>query len=177
LQGSLRENDSRSPCNQSFNIPSPDIIARGQFSEIKKTDYARQVLFKGDEVGQMMKVVGEEGTSLEDYIDYLKSEFFDSVFLQQNAFDAVDASTPAERQKYVFDRLLLMLTAGYDLADKETARSFFNQMRQIFLDWNGTAMDSDEFKKSEEELMGMLKGKRKESDEEARAQFDRLFGN
>ena len=32
---------------------------------------------------QMMKVVGEEGTSIDDFITYLKSEFIDAVYLQQ----------------------------------------------------------------------------------------------
>ena len=39
-------------------------------------DTARNILFKGDAVRQMMKVVGEEGTSLEDFLIFLKAEFF-----------------------------------------------------------------------------------------------------
>jgi len=35
-------------------------------------EYAREFLFKGHEVHQMMMVIGEEGTSLEDFIVYLK---------------------------------------------------------------------------------------------------------
>ncbi|MFH1310521.1 MAG: V-type ATP synthase subunit A, partial [Candidatus Omnitrophota bacterium] len=50
-------------------------------------------LTKGDAVSQMMKVVGEEGTSLEDFVIFLKSDFFDNVYLQQNGFDKVDAAT------------------------------------------------------------------------------------
>ena len=42
----------------------------------------------------MMKVVGEEGTSLEDFVVYLKSEFLDAVYLQQDAYDDVDGATP-----------------------------------------------------------------------------------
>ncbi len=45
--------------------------------EAAKVAEARAVLFRGNEVNQMMKVVGEEGTSQEDYVIYLKAEFFD----------------------------------------------------------------------------------------------------
>ena len=38
--------------------------------------YAKDILFKGDQVRQMMKVVGEEGTSMDDFIFYLKSCYF-----------------------------------------------------------------------------------------------------
>src|SRR6202041_1644849 len=38
----------------------------------------------GSEIGKRMEVVGEEGTALEDLIIYLKSEFYDFVYLQQN---------------------------------------------------------------------------------------------
>ena len=51
---------------------------------------AREILRHGSEVNQMMKVIGEEGTAIEDFVTYLKSEFLDYVFLQQNTFDEVD---------------------------------------------------------------------------------------
>jgi len=60
--------------------------------------YAHSFLERGAEVGAMMKVVGEEGTSLEDYVVYLKSEFLDAVYLQQNSFDPVDAAVSPSRQ-------------------------------------------------------------------------------
>lgn len=141
----------------------------------EKADFARKALFRGDEVSQMMKVVGEEGTSIEDFIHYLKGEFLDSVYLQQNAFDKVDASTSKERQKYVFDKLLTITMANLNLTDKDEARSYFNQMRQKFLDWNGSAMESDEFKKIESELMEMLSGKSAEPIKDLYDRFEKSF--
>ena len=64
----------------------------------------------------MMKVVGEEGTSLDDYVVYLKSEFLDAVYLQQNSFDAVDAAVGPERQKRTFGLILEILAAAFRLA-------------------------------------------------------------
>ncbi|MCK9598699.1 MAG: V-type ATP synthase subunit A, partial [Sphaerochaeta sp.] len=51
----------------------------------KKVEYARGILFKGSEINQMMKVVGEEGTSIADYVTYQKSELLDACYLQQNS--------------------------------------------------------------------------------------------
>ncbi|MBQ8561824.1 MAG: V-type ATP synthase subunit A, partial [Spirochaetaceae bacterium] len=115
-------------------------------------DYARSCLFRGAEVGQMMKVVGEEGTSLEDFILYLKSEFLDSVYLQQNSFDEVDAAADVERQTYVFKLLLKVLGSDFVLESKDEARGYFNQMRQKFIDWNYSVWQGDEFKKNEADI-------------------------
>jgi V/A-type H+-transporting ATPase subunit A len=122
----------------------------------EKVGYARGVAFKGNEVNQMMKVVGEEGTSLEDYIIYLKSELLDDVYLQQNSFDPVDGAVGVERQKYTFDRLFRILATQFDLENKERARQYFNQIRQKFLDWNGIEWDTEQFKSQEQELVTQI---------------------
>jgi V/A-type H+-transporting ATPase subunit A len=121
-----------------------------------KVSYARDIAFRGNEVNQMMKVVGEEGTSLEDYIIYLKSELLDDVYLQQNSFDPVDGAVGVDRQKYTFDRLFRILATEFELDNKERARNYFNQIRQKFLDWNGIKWDTKEFKAQEEELTTLI---------------------
>lgn len=67
-------------------------------------DFARYYMHRGNEIEQMMKVVGEEGTSLDDYIVYLKGEFLDAVYLQQNSFDEIDSAVTVERQNYSFQK-------------------------------------------------------------------------
>lgn len=86
----------------------------------------------------MMKVVGEEGTSEDDYLLYLKGEFFDAVYLQQNGFDPADASVTPERQAHVFTYVMDVLARGMKFTDKTEARNKFNVLRMKFLDWNGT---------------------------------------
>ena len=123
-------------------------------------EYARGVLHRGAEVGQMMKVVGEEGTSIDDYIWYLKAEFADAVYLQQNAFDAVDAAVDTERQTYVFGLLFDLLTSRLNFGAKEEARSWFAQLRQRVLDLNGAEWMSDSFKEIEHDVRSTI-GSRK----------------
>ncbi|MFH1309719.1 MAG: V-type ATP synthase subunit A, partial [Candidatus Omnitrophota bacterium] len=110
----------------------------------------------GDAVSQMMKVVGEEGTSLEDFVIFLKSDFFDNVYLQQNGFDKVDAATPADRQEYVFKKTADILKKEILFKDKADARQFFYNLRHKYIDWNYKEWQSKEFKKQEQEIDGLV---------------------
>ena len=118
----------------------------------KKSAFCKNIIQHGKEIDSMMKVVGEEGTTLEDYITYLKSEMLDAVYLQQNSFDLVDANCGKARQRYVTDKLVCVLGSGYALDNKDDARAFFNRMRQRFIDWNYAEFESDAFKKAEAEI-------------------------
>ncbi len=118
----------------------------------EKSAYCKNVLVQGDEIGSMMKVVGEEGTSLDDYVTYLKAEMLDAVYLQQNSFDLTEANCTRERQCYVIDKLICILGSDYTLNDKDSARSFFNHMRQLFIDWNYTEFKSADFKAAEADI-------------------------
>lgn len=133
----------------------------------EKTELARSILFRGDEINQMMKVVGEEGTSLEDYIIYQKSEFIDAVYLQQDSFDPNDSSVSVDRQRYIFELLYKILISRFDLADKEAVRSYFNKLRQKFLDWNNSEFVSDVFNKIEADLESLITEQIKNVQQEA----------
>ncbi|MCL2481631.1 MAG: V-type ATP synthase subunit A, partial [Spirochaetaceae bacterium] len=138
-----------------------------------KVEYGRKLLFKGNDVAQMMKVVGEEGTSIEDYILYLKSDFLDAVYIQQNSFDPVDNAVLLERQKHIFEIIFEILGSNFDLQSKDEARQYFNQLRQLFLDYNGTGWQTDEFKAKEKELRGMLSSKQKSIEETVAAMLEK----
>ncbi len=117
-----------------------------------RVERARSILRNGNEVGQMMKVVGEEGTSLADFTTYLKAEFLDAVYLQQNAFSESDATTPVERQQVMFDVVEKALLAAYKFSEKDETRKFFLDLQQTFIDWNDKPWQSEEFKELEKAL-------------------------
>jgi len=127
-----------------------------------RVDFARALFRSGQEVNQMMKVVGEEGTTTEDYIEYLKSDFLDSVYFQQNSFDEVDNSVSVERQTYTLEKVLRILGSDFDLKTKDDARSYFNSLRQLFIDWNYSTWKDDSFtdiEKKIDELYAQKNGK------------------
>ena len=123
--------------------------------DYEKMEFCKNILHNGDEIGSMMKVVGEEGTSLSDYIIYLKAEMLDAVYLQQNSFDLIEANCGKVRQRYVTDKLVYILGSDFAVEGKDDARSFFNRLRQKFIDWNYTEFESDAFKKAEAEIDAM----------------------
>ncbi|MBN1545969.1 MAG: V-type ATP synthase subunit A [Syntrophaceae bacterium] len=138
------------------------------------TAYAWDILFRGNDVAQMMKVVGEEGTSIEDYIVYLKSDFLDAVYLQQNSFDPVDNAVSVERQKHIFNVIFQILAAILDFQTKDEARHYFNQMRQLFLDYNGAGWNTDEFAEKERKISDLLSSRQKGIDENAAAMLETI---
>ncbi|MEA3224797.1 MAG: V-type ATP synthase subunit A [Planctomycetota bacterium] len=100
-----------------------------------------QTLRRGDEIRQMMTVVGEEGTPTEDFTIMLKAEFFDSAYLQQNAFDDVDAATSVDRQCFVFDKILEIVETDFAFKDKDEARHTLQKIGSMFLNWNYACWD------------------------------------
>lgn len=111
------------------------------------TTRMRRLLAHGDEIRQMMTVVGEEGTSIEDFTLALKADFFDRCYLQQNAFDDVDGSTPATRQEVVFRKVEEIAQLDFDFESKAQAREKMVEVTDLFRNWNYAATDSDEYRR------------------------------
>lgn len=122
------------------------------FIDVDRVKKGVAILRKSHSVHQMMKVVGEEGTSIAEFVDYLKGEFLDAVYLQQNAFDKVDEATPADRQRHIYRLLEDVIDHEFHFDTKEAARKFFLELRQKLITWNGTAFQSTEFKKEEQAI-------------------------
>jgi V/A-type H+/Na+-transporting ATPase subunit A len=105
----------------------------------------QELLRRGNDVAQMMQVTGEEGVSLEDHLVYQKSLFLDMVYLQQDAFDKVDASAPLARQKRTFDLVLDLVNRPYQFADKSAVRDYFVRLTGLFKNLNYSQEDSPEY--------------------------------
>lgn len=128
----------------------PGVVDAGQVED------ARGILRRSNEVGQMMKVVGEEGTSIEDFVIYLKGEYLDAAYLQQDSFHDVDGATDADRQKYMFAKIHKILMTPVIFPDKDVARRWFLQLTSVTKDWNRVTQDSDEFRQLEQRIEKML---------------------
>jgi len=112
----------------------------------------QDLLRRGDAVQQMMQVTGEEGVTLDDFVTYQKALLIDTVFLQQDAFDVVDASTPMARQKLVFERLDGIVRRDRDFRDKSQVRDHFLHLAGLLRNFNYAAEDSPEYRR----LLGEL---------------------
>jgi len=128
---------------------------RGIIDPVKSAE-AHGILHKGGDVGQMMKVVGEEGTSMDDFVTYLKGEFLDSVYLQQDAYNKIDEACPGDRQAHVFEKVYQILKTKVTFKEKDAARSFFLKLTQTAKDWNRVEFKSKEFEDLETNIFKAL---------------------
>jgi V/A-type H+-transporting ATPase subunit A len=114
-----------------------------------------QLLFDGDSVHRMIQVTGEEGISLEDYVTWQKAVLLDMVYLQQDAFDEVDASMPRERQAESFALVKELIDTEYDFKDRDGAREFFTRITGLYKNWNYAAPDSPDHQRYREEIRAL----------------------
>ncbi len=126
----------------------------------QRVDEMRELLRRGDAVQQMMQVTGEEGITLDDFVLLQKAMFVDMVYLQQDAFDDVDAATPMDRQRQVFDKLYALVHQESQFADKEAARDYFTRLTGLFKNLNYTRRDSPGFAEFEEQIQTLAESVR-----------------
>ncbi len=110
-----------------------------------RVEEMQALLHDGDAVNQMMQVTGEEGVTLDDFVTYQKAVFLDMVYLQQDAFDPVDASVPLERQRLVFKKVYDVMMRSYKFDSKQDARDFFIRLTGLFKNFNYAAKDSPDY--------------------------------
>jgi V/A-type H+/Na+-transporting ATPase subunit A len=130
---------------------------------VEEVAFARRVLREGNEVAQMMKVVGEEGTAIGDFVRHLQAEYLDAAYLQQDAFDEVDAATGAERQAVVFAEIVRVLRTHLPLESRDAARRLFQDLTQATKDWNRAPWGSPAFDAGRERLRALLAGGRRDA--------------
>lgn len=114
--------------------------------------HLQDLLVKGDSVYQMMQVTGEEGISIEDFVTWQKSLFLDMVYLQQDAFDAVDASMKLDRQLRSFLLVSNITGRTYNFTDKDAVREFFTRLTGLYKNYNYSPEGSSDYEKYEGEI-------------------------
>lgn len=105
------------------------------------------LLRQGDEVAKMMQVTGEEGVTLADFVRLQKANLVDLVYLQQDAFDPVDVSTPPERQRAAFALLQDLVRRDYVFETKDQARDVFTRMAGILRNLNYAPWGSQDYER------------------------------
>jgi V/A-type H+-transporting ATPase subunit A len=116
-----------------------------------------ELIRDGEQVQQMMQVTGEEGVTLDDYLTFQKAQCLDQVYLQQDAFDDVDASTSLSRQQELFGLLVRCLDHPLKLEEKEQVREHFVRLSGLFRNLNYSRQDSPDYTRflQEIEMVGL----------------------
>jgi V/A-type H+-transporting ATPase subunit A len=122
---------------------------------------ASEILAQGSDIGKRMEVVGEEGTAIEEMIIYLKAEAYDFCYLQQNAFDKVDAYCPLNRQIPLFRLINHVFETEFEFVSRDKAREFFLNLQSKIKNMNTLKFESPEYKESMNEIQEMIETARK----------------
>lgn len=120
---------------------------------VKKAD---KFLREGNEIGKRMEVVGEEGTSIEDMVIFLKAELYDFTYLQQNAFDKEDAYCPLKRQVPLFQLINVIFDTPFRFSTHDEAREFFIKMQNELKNINFMPFDSSQYKEGMAKVREMI---------------------
>lgn len=121
---------------------------------------ASGLLKRGDEIGKRMEVVGEEGVSLDDMIEYLKSELYEICYLQQNAFDKEDAYCPLDRQVEAFRLIQEIFTARFHFDTHDETRSFFLGLQNEVKNLNFLSYGSERYREAIQDIRKKIEIKR-----------------
>ncbi len=114
--------------------------------------YAKNLLIRGKEAYEQINILGDDGVPVDYHIRFWKSEVFDFVILQQDAFDEIDASSPIERQKYMMDLVIGIVKDEYDFESFEEVNTYFRGLINVMKQMNYSKFQSEDFKKFESQL-------------------------
>ncbi|MDO5576463.1 MAG: V-type ATP synthase subunit A, partial [Fibrobacter sp.] len=119
---------------------------------VDKVLQLKDILLRGKEAQDQINILGDDGVPLEYHITYNKSEIIDFVILQQDAFDAIDASTPLKRQQFVVNKVLDICNNSFEFDSFEAIGTYFKKIINILKQMNYKEFKCDEFNELEKQL-------------------------
>lgn len=112
---------------------------------------------RGREMSEQINILGDDGVPMSYHEAFWKSELIDFAFLQQDAFDAVDALSDLDRQKYMVDLILDICLREFSFEDYEKCRDFFKQVINILRQMNYSEFNGEQFNKYKVQLENILR--------------------
>jgi V/A-type H+/Na+-transporting ATPase subunit A len=112
---------------------------------IQKTNRLRNILIKGKESYEQINILGDDGVSIDTHLSFWYSELIDTVLLQQDAFDAVDARTPIQRQKFMVDHILDTIDSKPVFQNFEQVQPYFKRIIDQYKQMNFSEFRSERF--------------------------------
>ena len=128
-------------------------IEKGWVDKVLK---AKNIVRKGKEMADQINILGDDGVPMSYHEAFWKSELIDFAFLQQDAFDDVDALCPMDRQKFMLDLILDICDRSFEFEDFEQCRNYFKQLINILRQMNYSEFDSEQFKDYQQQLSKLL---------------------
>ena len=117
---------------------------------------AKNLVRRGREMADQINILGDDGVPMSYHEAFWKSELIDFAFLQQDAFDAIDALCPLERQKYMLDLILALCDRSYEFDNFDECRNYFKDMINTLRQMNYTVFKGPEFMAYDQQLRTQL---------------------
>ena len=127
-------------------------VEKGWVAKVQK---AKNLIRKGREAYEQINILGDDGVPVSYHVNFWKSELLDFVFLQQDAFDSVDALCPIERQRYMLDLLDELCGIRCDFEEFERCRAFCKELINDLRQMNYTEFHSKEFEAYSQKIAKM----------------------
>ncbi len=130
-----------------------ETVQKGWTEKVLK---AKNIVRRGREMADQINILGDDGVPMSYHEAFWKSELVDFAFLQQDAFDSVDALCPMERQKYMLDCILDICDRTFEFDNFEECRTYFKDLINTLRQMNYTEFQSDKFRDYEQKLKKQL---------------------
>ena len=116
----------------------------------------KTVVQRGKEANDQINILGDDGVPVEYHERFWKSELIDFVILQQDAFDAIDANCPMERQKMMYEMVIGICRRDFGFADFEKCSQFFKGLINLFRQMNYSEWGSEKFEDYKRQIEAYL---------------------
>lgn len=123
---------------------------------VDKVNTLKNLIRKGKDANEQINILGDDGVPMSYHELFWKSELIDFVILQQDAFDAVDALCPMERQKYMVELVLGICDRNFEFEDFEKCRDFFKEVINILRQMNYSEFKGEQFNEFEKQLNNLI---------------------
>ena len=128
-------------------------IEKGWVDKIIK---AKLLVRRGKEMADQINILGDDGVPMSYHESFWKSEVIDFAFLQQDAFDEVDALCPFDRQKYMLDFILEICDRHFEFENFEVCRDYFKNLINLLRQMNYSPFGSEKFADYREQILKII---------------------
>ena len=128
-------------------------IMPGWVEMVEKT---KNIIRKGRDAQEQINILGDDGVPMNYHEVFWKSELVDFVILQQDAFDAVDALCPIERQKFMLSLVLEICDHSFEFENFEECRKFFKELINTLRQMNYSEFHSEAFENYYQQIKNIL---------------------
>ena len=119
----------------------------------------KTIMQRGKEANDQINILGDDGVPVEYHERFWKSELLDSVILQQDAFDNIDANCPIERQKMMYNMVLDICRKKFDFAIFDECSKFFKELIYMFRQMNYSEWKSEQFDNFRSQIEALVNSK------------------